>query len=230
VFGRFHQSSYGALRRLNDRGYLQIEQWTKTTTSHGKRTGHLLTWSYGISQYATEADALSAINDIMPQMTVMSIGGSYGRSVPLSQGGNAYLYMTFGERTITGEILCSVKTRDAKSYKATLLRYCRAHVTALMPTLSTAAIPTATPTATATATATQTSTPTNTSLPTSTPTATNTIVPTNTPVPTDTPTWTPVPVYYPPPTSGGGCVPQEGDRDNDDKGLPAASWDHDGCP
>jgi hypothetical protein len=100
VFGRFHSSSYDGLHRLNDRGYLQIEQWTKTTTSHGKRSGHLLTWSYGISQYSNEANAASAVNDIIRRMTVMSAGGSYGRTVAFSQAGHAYPYMTFGERTL----------------------------------------------------------------------------------------------------------------------------------
>jgi hypothetical protein len=252
VFGRFHNSTYDALRRMNDRGYLQIEQWTKTTKSHGKRYNHLLTWSYGISQYSIEADAASAIDDIMPQMAVMPTGGPYGRTVSFTQSGHAYLFMTFGERTIAGEVLCSVKTQDAKTYKSALQRYCRAHVAALMPALSAAAIPTNTPTPTSTftPTATPTRTPTATATPTNTPTATPT--PTATDTPTNTPLATPIPLVYRLPTSTPApyayptdtpvtyyvyptpvpvyCIPQEGDRDNDDKGLPAASWDHDGCP
>lgn len=270
AFGAFHISTYDTLRRLNDRGYLQMEQWIKTTSSHGKRSKHLLTWSYGISQYATEADAAYAIDDIMLKMNTMPSGGPYGRTVSFSKRGQAYLYMTFGERTLTGEIVCSVKTQDAKAYKATLQRYCRAHVAALMPTLSTAAIPTSTPTSTptntptSTPTATNTPTPTNTSTPTPTATSTATFTPTPTelsqnpytgnlpsnlcnlppglglgsvcstpsPVTIGNPTSTPVIYYvYPTPTPAPAyCIPQEGDRDNDDNGKPAASWDHDGCP
>jgi hypothetical protein len=47
------------------------------------------------------------------------------------------------------------------------------------------------------------------------------------PAPTDPPVYGPPPSNNPPPQT---CVPTEGDNDNDDHGLPAASWDHDGCP
>jgi hypothetical protein len=180
VFGRFHRSSYDALRRLNDRGYLQIERWTKTTTSHGTRARHVLTWSYGISEYGTESDAASAVGDSIRRLQVMPSGGVYGRSVSFSEGGRLYLFLTFGERTLTGEIACSVKSTDAKAYTATLQQYCRAHVTALMPALTAAAIPTSTMTATATNTMTATPTASSTATATDTSTATSTPDPTAT--------------------------------------------------
>jgi hypothetical protein len=74
VFGGFHRSSYDVLRRSTDRGYLQIEQWTRTAKAKGKRSAHVLTWAYGISLYASEADAESAINDMKPLMSAMPAG------------------------------------------------------------------------------------------------------------------------------------------------------------
>lgn len=53
------------------------------------------------------------------------------------------------------------------------------------------------------------------------------------PLSAPTPTSTPTQVIYVPPTTAPvtyGCIPTEGDNDNDDHGKPAASWDHDGCP
>jgi hypothetical protein len=213
VFGAFHNSTYDTLHRINDRGYLQVERWTKSTKSHGKRSNHVLTWSYGISQYADESEAATAMNDLSMRLNAWPAGGTYGQAISFSNRGRFYLFMTFGERTLTGEIVCSVKARDARAYKPTLQRYCRAHVAALMPTLTAAAIPTATPTATATSTATATLTPLPTATATDTPTSTNTPEPTATltltPTPTITPTLKPivivfptstrvVPVYYPP--------------------------------
>jgi hypothetical protein len=201
VFGAFHNSTYDALHRINDRGYLQVERWTKTTKGQGKRSNHVLTWSYGISQYAEESDAATAMNDLSMQLNAWPTGGTYGQSISFSQSGRFYLFMTFGERTLTGEIVCSVKARDARAFKATLQRYCRAHVAALMPMLAAAAIPTSTPTATATntATATLTAVPTATATDTSTSTSTSepTATLTLTLTPTSTPTLKPIVIVFP---------------------------------
>jgi hypothetical protein len=197
VLGAFHNSTYDALHRINDRGYLQVERWTKTTKSHGKRSNHVLTWSYGISQYAGESDAVRAMNDLSMQLNAWPTGGTYGQSMSFSQSGRFYLFMTFGERTLTGEIECSVKTGDARAYKATLQRYCRAHVAALMPLLTAAAVPTSTPTATATSTATATLTATATATSTSTNTPEPTATSTLTPTPTSTPTLQPIVIVFP---------------------------------
>jgi hypothetical protein len=199
VFGAFHNSTYDALHRINDRGYLQVERWTKTSKSHGKRSNHVLTWSYGISQYLTESDAAMAMNDTSIRLSALPSGGTYGRIASFSQGGRVYLFMTFGERTLAGEVVCSVRARDVKAYKATLQTYCRAHVAALMPILTAAAIPTSTPTATATNTATapRTASPTTTATDTSTSTSTPEPTATLTLTPTSTPTLKPIVIVFP---------------------------------
>lgn len=42
--------------------------------------------------------------------------------------------------------------------------------------------------------------------------------------------FTPMLAPWPRTSNSGGCVPTEGDGDNDDNGGVAASWDNDGCP
>jgi hypothetical protein len=66
--------------------------------------------------------------------------------------------------------------------------------------------------------------------PVSTDTATTTPTVTSTPYVSSQSTSTPVAYYGNPAPAPVYCTPREGDGDNDDSGLPAASWDHDGCP
>jgi len=131
--------------------------------------------------------------------------------------------------------LTSIAQRVARPTSATPLpkatvKPTRTSTPTMTPTRTPTLLPTATPTATATLTATPTATATLAPTATSTGTATATATATSTSTPTVTPyptaTDIPAPVYVPP----AGCIPKEGDDDNDDHGKPPAKNDHDGCP
>lgn len=163
-FGAMHSSSYRALRRLDDHGWLQIGKFTKTVRRGRTATRHVLTWSYAVSYYPTPAAAARAVADVRAPLEPLPDIGPYGRIAQIvDRAGYAETVSTLGAGTTVVEMFCKLQKKDESAFGQILGEYCTEQRHALAQRLPATAQPTAgtaSPVATATRPASPVPTPT----------------------------------------------------------------------